>query len=65
MISEGGAAFSKRLHIKPPYLELIYYSMELLALLEAKVRWPLSHVHFIISLQNSNGGFRRSPVARM
>jgi len=58
---EGG--FSERPHVKPPYLEPTYYSVELLTLLGAGVRWPISHVHFIVSLQNSNGGFRRSSVA--
>ena len=44
----------------PPYLEPTFYALRGLKLLGEKPRYVKSHIQFIRTLQNPNGGFRRS-----
>lgn len=44
----------------PPYIEPTFYALRGLELLGRKARCIKAHIRFIRSLQNQNGGFRRS-----
>ncbi|GAB6102334.1 hypothetical protein JCM16138_15570 [Thermococcus atlanticus] len=44
----------------PPYLEPTFYALRGLRLLRSRPRYIKGHISFLKSLQNPNGGFRRS-----
>jgi len=54
--------FTEKPNTKPPYLESTYYGIRMLKVFNTRPRYINQHISYITSLQNANGGFRRSPM---
>ena len=55
---DGG--FSSNPYSRTAFVENLFSGLRALEILGSKSRYPLSHAEYVTSLQNANGGFRRS-----
>jgi hypothetical protein len=55
---DGG--FSSNPYARTAFVENLFFGLRALDILNSKPRYPLSHAEYVVSLQNANGGFRRS-----
>jgi len=55
---DGG--FSSNPYSRTAFVENLFSGLRALEILGSKPRYPLSHAEYVTSLQNANGGFRRS-----
>jgi hypothetical protein len=55
---DGG--FSSTPSSRTAFVDNLYFGLRSLEILGTKPRYPARHVEYVVSLQNANGGFRRS-----